>query len=306
MVRMSDVRVGHEDAPERPDRPTVDKDQTRHEGRSALNVIWNDAEFIQGQGPTSGMPTTNAAERTAEVAAYATVVSYFVERDEVDVDTNDTATDGTQPLAHGPLNAVGQADVTALDQGGNDDRPGFDDDGLKTETERTYRIYAVNNLLNGGTAPSGADEADDEIEVAVAPAEATDGEDRASVRSLPSPEAKGETAKPQEPGQPLDLTVTQDGHTEIRLTWDKPLTDDPEKHCTIPAPENEVTAGRLNDADRVEDDGSECGISAITGYRIERSESGTGGWTTIAESEKSPYLDTRLDTGKQYYYGSMP
>ena len=293
-VLMSDIRVGHEDAPQKPDRPRVDKDQTQHEGRSGLNVIWKDASFVSGQGPTAGLPATNQTQREAITTAYNEAVSYFVEQDGTDVDTSTDA--GTQPMVHGPETEPG----SALAQGGATDRPGYDDDELKTETERKYRIYAVNELLNGGTVATDVDH--ESIDVDVLPADATSiSGNIASVRSLPSTEATGETARPQLPGQPLNLSVIEDGHTEVRLTWGAPMTNVPEKSCPIPP--IGVINGVLDTM--VEDDGSECGdSSAITGYRIERSDTGddSSSWTTVAPSTKSPYLDTMLEPDKQYYY----
>ena len=55
-VMIEGVPVGHEDAPKRADTPTVDKDQDQHDGRSGLNVIWDEAEFIEGEGPSTDDP----------------------------------------------------------------------------------------------------------------------------------------------------------------------------------------------------------------------------------------------------------
>ena len=65
-----------------------------------------------------------------------------------------------------------------------------------------------------------------------------------------------------------------------------------------------------SDPTSTEDDGSECPPnsvgSVIKGYQIERSNTGTDGWTTIAALTKSPtmfqYLDTKLQPDKRYFY----
>ena len=262
-VRIEGVPVGHEDAPKRADTPTVDKDQDRHDGRSGLNVIWDEAEFIEGEGPSTDVPGPTDFDQK---------VSYIVV-----INSQERAA-----ILHGPLD-LDDSTVSALDGGGNVNKPGYDDDQLAAGITRTYRLYALNSDVGAN--------------VSVRPTLAGD----ASVRSFPSGSTNGSTAAPLLPGQPLNLMISGDGHTEIKLIWARPETDDADNKCV----DSDPTA--------TEDDGSECppnsAGSVIKGYQIERSETGTSGWTTIAELAKtrnSPtmfqYLDTKLQPDKRYFY----
>ena len=256
-VMVNGIPVGHEDAPKRADRPTVDKDQFRHDGRSGLNVIWDEAAFIEDQGPRADAADDQAAETT-----FNGTVDYIL------------VIDGEEQraIAHGPATT----ETTALAMGGRLDKPGYDDDLLAAGTSRTYRLYALNTAVGAGVAVSPTD---------VGPA---------SVRSFPSDTATGSTAQPLLPGQPLNLLIAGDGHTEIKVVWGAPMTDNADNKCVA------------SDPTATEDDGSECppnsAGSVIKGYQIERSNTGTGGWTTIAALTKSPYLDTKLQPDKRYFY----
>jgi hypothetical protein len=252
-VMVNGIPVGHEDAPKRADRPTVDKDQLQHDGRSGLNVIWDEAAFIEGQGPRADAAAETAFNRT---------VDYILVIDGEEQDA----------IGHGPATT----ETTALAMGGRLDKPGYDDDMLAAGTNRMYRLYALNSDVGAGVAVSPTD---------VGPA---------SVRSFPSVRAEGSTAQPLEPGRPLNLMITGDGHTEIKVVWGAPMTDNADNKC-VPS-----------DPTVTEDDGSECppdsAGSVIKGYQIERSSTGTDGWTTIAASTKSPFLDTKLQPDKRYFY----
>ena len=257
-VMVNGIPVGHEDAPKRADRPTVDKDQFRHDGRSGLNVIWDEAEFIEDQGPRADPANDQAAE-----TAFNGTVDYILviggeEQDAID---------------HGPATT----ETTALAMGGRLDKPGYDDDLLAAGTDRMYRLYALNSVVGADVAVSPTD---------VGPA---------SVRSFPSDSATGSTAQPLLPGQPLNLLIAGDGHTEIKVVWDAPMTDNADNKCVA------------SDPTSTQDDGSECPPnstgSVIKGYQVERSNTGTDGWTTIAALTKSPYiLDTKLQPDKRYFY----
>ena len=162
------------------------------------------------------------------------------------------------------VNGTDQAPVThtlALPLGGSEVKPGRDDDSLATGTTRKYRVYAVNTTID-----------------------VTD----ASVRSFPSPESQGTTARPQLPGPPGSFTANADGHTEIRLRWMAP-------------------AKSADDCDGAEDggmqdDGSECGASVLDGYKIEVSQNQTS-WMTLAETHKTlTYLATMLLPDTEYYF----
>ena len=256
-VMVIGIPVGHEDAPKRADRPTVDKDQFRHDGRSGLNVIWDEAEFIEDQGPRADAANDQDAETT-----FNGTVDYILVIDGEEQDA----------IEHGPATT----ETTALAMGGRLDKPGYDDDLLAAGTNRMYRLYALNSAVGE--------------RVDVSPNDVG----TASVRSFPSGTATGSTAQPPLPGQPLNLLIAGDGHTEIKVVWGAPMTDNADNKCVVIDPTD------------TEDDGSECppksAGSVIEGYQIERSNTGTDGWMTIAASTKSPYLDTKLQPDKRYFY----
>ena len=260
-VMIEGVPVGHEDAPKRADTPTVDKDQDQHDGRSGLNVIWDEAEFIEGEGPSTDDPAPTDFDQK---------VSYIVVINSRERDA----------IPHGPVEL---ADLSALDRGGNVNKPGYDDDQLAAGITRMYRLYALNSDVGAN--------------VSVRPTLAG----AASVRSFPSDSTNGSTAAPLFPGRPLNLVISGDGHTEIKVVWARPETEDADNKCVA------------SDPIYTEDDGSECPPknvrSVILGYKIERSETGTSGWTTIeplARARLSPtmfqYLDKKLQSDKRYFY----
>ena len=240
-LTVENVPVGHEDAPKKAGVPEVKHDEGEHQGRSGLDVTWPKAAFIQNRGPSD--------------TRFGSTVHYILVTNDVEADE----------VTH----------TAALALGGNNEKPGADDNGLATETVRTYHVYAVNkdvdNLVRG-----------------------------VSVRSFPSNMKKGKTARPQLPGRPEDFTVTADGHTEIRLEWGAPMTDDQQNRC------------ESTDAPPTEDDGSECGGSVITGYQLEMSRTGTGGWQILKSNDKddktpetieaSPYIAEMLMPGQRYHF----
>ena len=107
----------------------------------------------------------------------------------------------------------------------------------------------------------------------------------ASVRSFPSRTGENETAGPLEPDAPTDLDVQDSGHTEIDLTWSHASIGDTAGTCTS------------------DDDGSECGESVITGYKIEMSETGDSGWATLEDNrEPLAYTADELRPDQRYYF----
>ena len=166
------------------------------------------------------------------------------------------------------INGMDQPAVThtvALPLGGSEVKPGHDDDRLAAETTRKYNVYAVNTTIT----VTGA----------------------SSVRSFPSVESQETTARPQLPGPPGSFTAIPDGHTEIRLRWAAPTKS-----------ADDCSAGAANPAD-MQDDGSECGASVLDGYKVEMSEDGQTGWTTLAEKHKaSPYLAKMLLPDSEYHF----
>ena len=240
-LELGDVPVGHEGAPKKPETPRARPDvttATTYEGRSGLNVTWNTAEFIDAGNPGLASDPENFSETD-----FNSAVSYFLVVDGEEQDTD---------IDH----------AVALAAGGNVARPGYDDDSLETETEKTYYVYA----LNSAVTVTGA-----------------------SVRSFPSRSGMGKTARPLRPDAPTGLDVQDSGHTEIDVSWTHASDEDAEDAC---APD----AG--SDAD-----GSECGVSVITSYKIEISETGTSGWNVlVAEQSASPYTAVDLKPGARYFF----
>jgi hypothetical protein len=230
------VPVGHKSAPKSAVTPTVKRDNEQHQGRSGLNVTWPKAEFIVDPLPAD------------DVISYVLVVDDTELPNEID---------------HTP----------SLLLGGDLARPGYDDNGLATETTKTYHLYAINDTVNALVST-------------------------ASVRSFPSGKASLETGRPTKPGAPGSFTVVPDGHTEIKVSWREPaktpVTLDSE--CANTTPE-------------ASDDGSECGTSTvITGYKIQRAAVNSDGqpsrFTDLATvaKDKMSYTDADLEPGASFFY----
>ena len=184
---------------------------------------------------------------------------------------------GTQVVYHLVVDGVaapgeGLTHTSALDDPTDSTKPSRSDDGLVTETTMRYSYQVRNTTITV---------------------------ENASVRSLPSREGSGTTDKPIRPGSPISFSVAPDGHTEIKLDW--------------AAPTRTLTEGGAHPCDNIdaasganltyEEDGSECGTeSAITGYKIQRSATGSNPWTTIATVDETDYLDTMLAPGTRYHY----
>ena len=245
-LELADVPVGHEGAPKKPETPRARPDQTQNEGRSGLNVTWNTAEFIDAGNP--GLTNSITAGDDPLVFSdtdFNSAVSYFL-------------------VVDGEEQATAIAHATALGDGGNDARPGYDDDMLQTETENEYYVYALNSVTS--------------LQVA-----------NASVRSFPSRTGMGKTARPLRPDAPTGLDVQDSGHTEIDVSWTHASDADAADQC---APDNGSDA-----------DGSECGESVITSYKIEISEDGTSGWTVLEdEYETQSYTAVNLYPATRYFF----
>ena len=301
------VPVGHEDAPLQPSQaPTVKADQEENQGRSGLNVTWPTPGFLADEGPPSF--TVNNAKHYASPATGAGVFYYlFIDDDEYDfdatsADTNDpiphsfvtvVADDGTTtPAAPTTASEVGTADderfvdtngvYRAAAMGGDFTKPGFDDDGLSTETSKSYHYQIVNPAITVAADTGGTGDAD-----SIA----------ASVRSLPSPAGSGTTEAPIRPSTPISFMVSPDGHTEVMLKWATPVRT-LAANAEHPCDDTEPAANTV----QYELDGSECGDSVITGYKIERSATGSNPWMEIATVEGTEYLDTGREPGKRYHY----
>ena len=270
-VLLSDVPIGDPDMPKRAGTPSVKTDQDRHQGRSGLNITWPAADFDKNEGPST----------IGDYPDYNTEVKYIL------------LVDGkalSSELEHGPSDAN---DTThALADGGDTTKPGHDDDGLYANQERTYQVYIRNEsatTANGVASVTATANDPNADRTATAPS--------VSIRSFPSRVVPDTTARPKLPGQPQNLSVVADGHTEIKLEWSAPAMAAATPDANCGGIDQTAITGYL------EDDGSECGDTVITGYKIERSETGTSGWTVIeAGLDDVEYLDTMLIPDKRYYY----
>ena len=255
---LSDVPVGHENAPLRASTPNADADTDQHQGRSGIDVTWDEAKFNTNKGPDKDETGTTGFDQA---------VSYILVIDDVEEDMTSEAT--PQAMEHG----------NALPLGGNTNKPGYDDDGLPAETEKEYYLYA----LNSGVSPVPAENDDNNDAITV------------SVRSFPSAATTGTTARPKQAGAPENLVATGSGHTEIKLTWGAPMTADTDNTCDTDGLDGTMTPP-------TENDGSECGASVIDGYKIDISDTGTSGWTTLEEMETSPYTADTLMPDQRYHF----
>ena len=177
--------------------------------------------------------------------------------------------------------------TTALTLGGSTTKPGADDNALATETERKYVLYVRNTNNTGANG----------VADVTATSSGAGSAPTVSIRSFPSREVSGSTARPTLPRQPGSFSVSSDGHTEIKLSWSAPNTDD---ECPADdSQSNPPTGTGLENTG----DGSECGASVLDGYKIEVSETGTSGWKTVeAMHSKTSYTADMLDPGKRYYF----
>ena len=224
------ILIGHKSVPRKVTGLGAGLDQSQNEGRSGINLVWDEAEYID---------TTIVTDQSA--TEYIVVIN------------------GTPEAAATHANAV--------DAGGNTTRPGDDDDNLRTETERKYRVYAQNT---GVTAS----------------AEGTN----ITIRSIVSDMVSRTTASRIEPGTPSLTTVTTGGHTEIELVWVAPT----------------YTEACEGGDGGTEHDGSECGDSVLEGYIIEYTKDDGATWKrhdkmpSAVGTDASPYVVGGLDQGTRY------
>ena len=244
-LELVNVPVGHEGAPKKPETPRVRLDQIPNEGRSGLNVTWNTAEFIDAgrPGQTLDDPDTPNDERAFDQTVFNNAVTYIL------------VVDGEEQAS-----AIDHS--VALGDGGNDARPGYDDDMLQTETEKTYYVYALNSGVTI-TTPSDA-----------------------SVRSFPSRTGMGKTARPLRPDAPTDLDVQDSGHTEIDLTWAHASDEDVAGNCDGSDADGSECGGPVITGYKIEI--SETGTSGWT--------------VLEDEYETQSYTAVNLNPGERYFF----
>ena len=237
-VLFDGIPVGHRSVPRKVLGLAAGRDNTQNEGRSGINLTWSAADYVDGS-PVADQNDTQ----------YRVVVNGTIQ------------------------DAVGHAPALLL--GGIPTKPGYDDNGLRTETARTYRVYAQNTGVT--------------VTIGTAAAQ--------PVRSIISGTVSRTTDHRIAPGAPTLTSAETGGHTEIELIWSRPSKSDDE--CT-----GDTDPSAVNGA--FEDDGSECGSSVLVGYIIEYTDDNGETWTTHDDQPSavgtiaSPYVLGGLEQGTRY------
>ena len=277
---MAQVPYGDSNLPRRQGNPMVEQDPTQNDRRTGLNISWPAATFNANKAPAD-------EDHDADVRYVLAIDGE--EEDDTASQRAGIASDGS---------ADNETDRSHV--GSDTSRQSTNDDALHAEDMRSYQVYPIRvpaDLL-GTLAITGTGVAADTDDV---------------IRGFPNRTAvSGSTARPLFPGVPVDLAATAGGHTEIDLTWGAPV-EEPDNACQA---DTDATAGNvrlgagLPGAEK-EDDGSECGLTVLIGYRVQISETGTSGWTTLATTGAVSATDTTLLTrhtvtmltpGKRYYF----
>ena len=258
---ISHVPIGDSQVPRRQGNPKVEQDQSQNQGRTGLRVSWPAATFNADKAPVD---EETPSDHDADVR-YILVID---EEEEADA--------ASQRLGTG-TDADADAEVSGTDRGhvGLDaSRQMTNDDALHAEDMRSYQVYPIRSLADLVQTP---------FAFAVTGTEVTPAAPD-TIRGFPSAVVSGSTARPLHPGVPVGLAATAGGHTEIDLSWGGPI-EVPNKACSAEGATGFVRLGGTvppaNDAVDTEDDGSECGESVLSGYRVDISETGTSGWRTL-------------------------
>ncbi len=279
---LSNVPIGHPNMPNKQPAPTGVQDKAENSGRSGLNVTWPAATFVTGQAPADeATPSTHAAD-----VDYVLVINGEEEAAAQSWRDDAPATGNGADPASGDRNHVG---ANTVDQATNDD-------GLAADTTRTYRVYAVRAHTDLGITDGDADFSVDGT---------TDGQDHV-IRSYAANASSADTADALLPGKPTALVVAAGGHTEIDLSWTQPATTADCSAGANEATDNDVRLGATIVAG-TEDDGSECGANAITGYQIEMSEDpnlAASSWKVVTPVRAEGVTATvdGLTPAKRYYF----
>ena len=276
-LEISNIPWGDPKLPLKQRQPRAEQDTEQNEGRSGLDVYWYPAKFVTRQGPDED---GNDATDFESQVRYVLVIG---NEEEAEADSY-RMEDGA---------AAGQAD-TRGHVGADDARQTTNDDNLETQRSRQYTVYPVRVRadLSPTFSISGHDVSPDTLDV---------------IRGFPSETSTGITNRPLPPGTPEDFFVSEDGHTEIRLTWAKP-EENPDRLCQNTVDDavgnDRRLGGGATSNPELEDDGSECGKSVITEYRVYMSEDGITDWDHLASvpAGDTGSLATELTPGQRYYF----
>ena len=272
---ISNIPWGHPNLPLKQRTPRVEQDTEQNQGRSGLDVYWYPAGFVAGQGPD---------EDDLDRTTFESQVRYVLEIG---------YTEETEAQSYRmEYDAITSRARTRAHVGADDARQMTNDDDLHTRDDRKHTVYPIRALadLSPSFRISGRDVSTNTLDV---------------IRGFPSDAVKGTTNDPLRPGAPTDFFVNADGHTEIRLRWSPPV-ENPDRLCQNTAEDAVGNNRRLGDAatadPELEDDGSECGASVITGYRVYMSDDGTTDWNLVTEVAGTEHLETGLTPDHRYYF----
>ena len=286
-LTINHVPVGDANLPRRQGNPKVEQDRIQNEGRTGLNVSWPAATFHEGQSP---------ADEEPDGSTHILNVRYVLaigEEEEEDAASQRFGTNIDDTEATGEIRAHVGPDFS---------RQMTNDDALQAEDTRSYRVYPIRAIADLLPTTVGWEFAilGQTVVIDV-------------IRGLPSKVVSGSTARPLPPGIPVNLAATAGGHTEIDLSWRAPV-EDPDNPCSAESTDGFVRLGTAGQAAAptadFEEDGSECGVSVLTGYRVDISETGTSGWEILATvaadpvTEIIPAVHTAEDLipAKRYYF----
>ena len=275
---ISNIPWGHPNLPLKQRTPRVEQDTEQNQGRSGLDVYWYPAGFVAGQGPD---------EDDLDRTTFESQVRYVLEIG---------YTEETEAQSYRmEYDAITSRARTRAHVGADDARQMTNDDDLHTRDDRKHTVYPIRALADledpsNRFRISGRDVSTNTLDV---------------IRGFPSDAVKGTTNDPLRPGAPTDFFVNADGHTEIRLRWSPPV-ENPDRLCRNTVEDAVGNNRRLGDAatadPELEDDGSECGASVITGYRVYMSDDGIAGWNRVAEVAGTEHLETGLTPDHRYYF----
>ena len=126
---INNIPVGHENAPKRPDSPTVKQDPDQHERRSGLDIFWEKAKFNADKEPADGV-FGNQVQYILVISGTEQTMSTI---------SGDTVLNHTNAVATGAAENPDEMDF---------DKPWFNHDMLPAERERVYVLYAMNTVVN--------------------------------------------------------------------------------------------------------------------------------------------------------------
>ena len=313
---LENVPVGDPGIPRKQGRPNVQQEQTGNEGRSRLKVSWPAATFNEGKAPPavaldvggtnynrSGygqIATANKVRYILEIKGGSNATSWTTEAD----DQSDRWFNGHDAGAAPTGTNRYHVDNPRSTLASNLTTPSVQvtyDGALRSGTKREYRLYAIrvpaDLLMTTGTAAITFGFGGTSIT-----AQTDAGHDL--IRGFRSDVGSATTARSLLPGKPMSLAATSDGHTEVDLTWNAPADSRTlemranacrysDEAATPTYSDVSLRLGLPNDTTGVGaesytqyGDGNECNDTVIKGYKVEKSTTGTSGWTMVPPTDE--------------------